>query len=176
MKCNLRLLEENNIPYNFVTLLVGIQSNLIDSEVVINYTTTYLLSHPRETDPLITELALITPETQNVDTMLNAVVQKYFNKSIAPNTEIWDIEKRKFRYCLLLNLTLYTENRRELLEKVAEIYAYFDYPPDMEDFIYYMPAKNYDPSMHSFQENEERLVNLLHNFLAKEKNDLQKQS
>ncbi|HLC07318.1 MAG TPA: DUF2247 family protein [Candidatus Babeliales bacterium] len=75
---------------------------------------------------------------------------------------------------ILVDLKEHTQNKRELLEKIAEVYADFNYPPDMEELIYYMPAKNYDPSQYSQHENEQRLLTLFDKFLEKEKNDLKK--
>jgi len=77
------------------------------------------------------------------------------------------------RLCLLTELQQKINKKQELLEKIAEVYADFNYTPDMEEFIYYMPAKNYVPSRHSFQENEDRSINLFYKFLEKEKIELQ---
>ena len=90
---------------------------------------------------------------------------KYLNQRIT--------EERKLRLCLLTELQQKINKKQELLEKIAEVYADFNYTPDMEEFIYYMPAKNYDPSRHSSQENEDRLINLFYKFLEKEKIELQ---
>lgn len=94
-------------------------------------------------------------------------------RTLEYDSAAWTTEERKLRLCLLLELTQQIPNKRELLEKIAEIYADFNYPEDMEEFIYYMPAKNYDPSEYSLQENENRLINLFYNFLEEEKIKLQ---
>ena len=173
MKCNLNFLEQNKIDHSFTTLLVGINHGIINNTDIANYTTQYLLKHPNETDPTITELSCINPATENSEDMLIQALKKTAHL-IKPDTNEWIQEERKLRFCLLLKLRQEIKNKRELLEKVAEIYADFNYPEDMEEFIYYMPAKNYDPSQYSFQENEDRLINLFYDFLDKEKIELQK--
>lgn len=171
MKCNLNLLKENNISYSYTTLLVGIRNNLLNNNDIANYTTEYLIEHPYETNFKITELACINRETLDVESLLTSALKSQ-SITIEPETIAWFIEERKLRLCLLLNLKEHTQCKRELLEKIAEVYAEFNYPSEMEEFIYYMPAKNYDPSQHSEHENEQRLLTLFNAFLEKEKNDL----
>lgn len=115
-------------------------------------------------------LKLLDPLMKNDDKTLLISTRKF--RALESDTTAW----RKLRLCLLLELKQQIPNKRQLLEKIAEIYADFNYPEDMEEFIYYMPAKNYNPSQHSFQENEDRLVNLFYNFLEKEKCELRNNS
>jgi len=167
----LTLLAQNSISCSFFTLLVGIKHNIIDNSAVTNYAVQYLLDNPQETNPKITELAFINRETLDVDSLLASALKSQ-SMTIEPEINAWFIEERKLRLCLLLDLKEHTQSKRALLEKIAEVYAEFNYPPDMEKFIYYMPAKNYSPSQHSEHENEQRLLRLFDEFLEKEKNDL----
>src|SRR5579871_4862333 len=159
MKCNLEILERNNINYSFGTLLVGMQYGVISDVDVANYAVEYLAMHPNETNPLIMELACISPMDQNIQIVLIEVL-KLKSCVIVPGTEDWFFEERKVRFCLLFELKQNIINKHELLEKIAEVYADFNYPFDMEDFIYYMPAKDYDPAQHTFEENQDRLLDL----------------
>jgi len=84
-------------------------------------------------------------------------------------------KKRKLRFCLLFDLRKQITQPELLLEKIAEVYADFNYPSDMEEFINYMPAKNYDPSKYSITENRQRLLKKFDDFLNKEKSDLKQQ-
>lgn len=57
---------------------------------------------------------------------------------------------------------------------MAQVYADFDYPKDMESFIHYLaPKDGFNPSPYSKEENEGRLINLLTAFLNQEKQYLQ---
>ena len=50
----------------------------------------------------------------------------------------------------------------ELLSDIERVYADFDYPEDMNPFIYYMPSVDCDPS-------PEKLIARFHAFMAEEK-------
>ena len=53
------------------------------------------------------------------------------------------------------------------------IYADFDYPEDMEKFISYMPIKDdYNPTEHTREENEKRILKKVYDFLVRKKNEL----
>jgi hypothetical protein len=53
------------------------------------------------------------------------------------------------------------------LAQVEAIYADFDYPIEIENFVRYMPVTyNYDPMQHSSEENENRLFDHWKNYLT----------
>ena len=78
-----------------------------------------------------------------------------------------DAAKNKW---LKLTLLDQYERRRECaepLQEVARIYADFDYPESMVEFVHYMPsASDYDPSKHSTEDNIERLIGKWEAFLG----------
>ncbi|GGY20439.1 DUF2247 family protein [Paludibacterium paludis] len=48
--------------------------------------------------------------------------------------------------------------RGKVIGEVETIYAEFDYPSEIENFVRYMPVTDgYEPSLHSKAENEKRL-------------------
>jgi len=64
-------------------------------------------------------------------------------------------------------------NTQELLIKVEGVYADFEYPEDMQHFIYYMPSNNSE-----YSNREEAYINLLKKlktFLQEEKIVIQKE-
>lgn len=61
----------------------------------------------------------------------------------------------------------------ELLNQIAEVYADFNYPEDMDSFINYLPSKDNLQSKYSKEENITRLINLFNEFLNKEHKYLQ---
>ena len=167
MKCNLNFLQQNNISYYWNTLFIGLKLDLINSSQIANYAMQYLAEHHTETNQFIVELASIKDTTFSVDKLLEHLIE-----NCTPGTSEWNKEERKLRFCLLLDLQKNILDAELLLEKIAEVYAKFDYPPDMEEFIYYMSAKNYDPSQYSITDNRQRLLILFNAFLHKEKNDI----
>ena len=56
------------------------------------------------------------------------------------------LSERILRYAMLSSLNA---DGQELLEAIEEVYASFDYPSDMEPFIYYMPSTDSDSSIAS---------------------------
>jgi hypothetical protein len=101
---------------------------------------------------------------------IEELVKKLATKDQAENKAV--IEKKWLFLCLKW---LY-ENRNSFedpLGYVEQIYADFDYPPEIEDFVRYMPVTNgYEPSKHSKVENENRLLNLWVGFLKKTETEL----
>ncbi|MDD9311758.1 DUF2247 family protein [Cytobacillus firmus] len=68
----------------------------------------------------------------------------------------------------------YQENFEELLNEITEVYADFNYPEDMDNFINYLePKDGYIPSQYSEEENVIRLVNLFNDFMNQEHDYLQ---
>ncbi len=168
MKCNLNLLEQNTIPYSWNTLFVGVNLNILSDTQINNYAIQYLTNHPQETNHFIVELTFSSNTTSVTNKLLEALTT-----NLKPETKEWQIEERKLRFCLLTDLKTNIVDTELLLEKIAEVYAHFNYPPDMNEFIYYMPAKNYDPSQYSIIENRQRLLKIFSDFLNKEKKTLQ---
>ena len=70
---------------------------------------------------------------------------------------------------LYLTLAWTFDNIKLLVDPLGEveaIYADFDYPPDIESFVRYMPpARDYDPTTHSREQNERRLIENWSNYL-----------
>ncbi|WP_313897305.1 DUF2247 family protein [Bacillus cereus group sp. BfR-BA-01380] len=63
---------------------------------------------------------------------------------------------------------------KELLNKIVEVYADFDYPEDMERFINYItPRDGYNPLLYSEEEHIVRLISFFNDFLHKEQQYLQ---
>ncbi|MGH8477564.1 MAG: DUF2247 family protein, partial [Methylococcales bacterium] len=53
------------------------------------------------------------------------------------------------------------------LSEVEAIYADFDYPPEIEAFVSYMPVTDgYDPSQHSIEKNKARLFSKWKQYLS----------
>jgi hypothetical protein len=165
--CDFHILKENNIPYSWNTMRVGKKYNLIDNAQVAEYAVEYLSDHPQETNPFIVELACCD-KTMSTDDVLDKVADT-FDSKIDCDDSTWELEKRKLRFYVLTYLKQHISDERELLDKIALVYDDFGFPKDMEDFIYYMPAKNINSLEHSKEEPLGRLVRLFKEFLINEK-------
>ena len=77
-----------------------------------------------------------------------------------------DLSKRKWLYLNLLWLFENKSNIGDPLGAVEEVYANFDYPPEIAGFVRYMPpADGYDPSVHGSDENQTRMFDAWSEFL-----------
>jgi len=168
--CDIHILKENNIPYSWNTLRVAKKYNLIDNSQVSDYAIEYLSEHSQETNQYIAEL-VCCDKTTDIDDVLDKVADNFDGKIDHDSTE-WELEKRKLRFCVLNYLQQHVSDARELLDKIALVHDDFGFPKDMEDFIYYMPAKEFNPLEYSEKECRNRLVRLFEDFLSNEKNFL----
>lgn len=74
--------------------------------------------------------------------------------------------KNKWLYLSLAWLFENKEHMDDPLSVVEGIYTDFDYPPDIQSFVRYMPATDdYDPRDHTAEQNSERLMGLFEAFL-----------
>ncbi|MDG5471394.1 DUF2247 family protein [Jeotgalibacillus sp. ET6] len=76
------------------------------------------------------------------------------------------LEERKWRYCILKTIRKDTEDNKILLEKVTQVYSDFNYPEVMEEMIYYNePKDGFNPLLHTKDENINRLIKKIDDFL-----------
>ncbi len=172
MKIDLKMLENSNIEYNWKTLYVGISSNIIELEELTNYAVNLMSQANYENNDFINELSWgienKTKEEVLTEMRINCKLDNLIDES-----EEWEKEKQKLRYVLLKNIRCGIKDDKKILEEVEEVYEDFGYPEDMELFIAYMPVKdNYDPSQHSYEENNMRLIRLFDDFLKIEKENI----
>lgn len=91
-------------------------------------------------------------------------------KKILDKEQNFNVEKAsmKWQYCIIKHLESKNLKPEELHSKLNELYADFNYPEDMEEFISYMPTKDgYNPTEHSKDENNKRILQKVADFLEK---------
>jgi len=115
---------------------------------------------------------LFIPEFKSL--LKNILKESHIN-DFKLDSDAWQFEKRKWRFGILAYIKMkHLDNCEQLLNKVTEVYADFNYPEDMESFINYLPPKDgHDSSQYSKDENVARLINLFNDFLNKEHQYLQ---
>jgi hypothetical protein len=111
-------------------------------------------------EPILVELAgLSKTEASEAGQLLD---------KLAANITDGDEETIKAKW-LFLSLAWLFENRASLhdpFDAVEEIYSDFDYPEDVAQFVRYMPVSDgYDPSIHSAEENQSRLLSKWRGYL-----------
>lgn len=74
--------------------------------------------------------------------------------------------KQKWLFIILSWLWINRNSFENPLAEVEIIYTNFDYPLEIDNFIRYMPPSDgYDPSMYSFKENIDNLMNNWESYL-----------
>ena len=174
MKITIKMLDESNLSYSWKTIYVGISTNILECTEISNYAIKLMSEDNYKDDEFINELSWGI-EGILKDEVLIKMRMNLGLENITDDSEEWRAEKQKLRYILLNNLRNTIRNDGELLEKVEEVYAEFGYPQDMESFISYMPTNDdYDPSIHTLEENNNHLKELFFVFLEKEKENVKK--
>lgn len=161
------------IPYSFVRnrlrlswrdALWGYEHQLIGWSAIVDLATERLSAGSN--DPLEIELAGLTKmETYQVGELLRKLA------SGSPE-EDGVFAQRKWLYLLLAWLFENKESVPDPLGEVETVYADFDYPPEIEGFVRYMPVTDaYDPSVHAKDENENRLFGKWREYLVTAESD-----
>ena len=74
----------------------------------------------------------------------------------------------KWKYCTIKYFRKEIIDFDNLVIKLEELYADFNYPKEMDEFISYMPVNDgYSPLKHTKNENVERILNKLDFYLEK---------
>ena len=172
MNISVNTLKQNNIKYDWITLYVGLKLDIIIHSDITQYAIDFLKKHPHTDNQNIIHLAWGEAD-MDYESLLEDVLKDFHTTNL--NAEVRQFEKRKWRFGTLVYLKMkYQDDLEELLNKVAEVYADFNYPEDMDSFINYLePNDGFNPSKYSKEENLMRLINLFNKFIYKERHDLQ---
>ena len=143
---------------NFEAIYWGIKNDIIDTNAAIEYADAYAIANTDECSQSVIEILLSEDITK--EEMLMLLKKASGLKVLQSET------KCMFILRILILSELQNKSSNELLLKLEKVYADFDYPSDMNDFIYDMPPEDgYDPSAHSDKENEARLINKFNEFI-----------
>ncbi|AAK78331.1 hypothetical protein BJV85_003667 [Clostridium acetobutylicum] len=170
MIINMDMLDKSGIDYDWRTLYVGISINLVKCDELTTYALKMMNDDKYEDDEFINELAWGIEDNLKGE-ILTKMLFKFKIDMLVPQSASWELEIRKLRYGILNYLRSTIKDDNELLRKVEEVYADFNYPQDMEQFIAYMPAKN-NSVTHSIEDNNKRMINNLDKFLIVEKKEV----
>lgn len=148
---------EKKTVLNWADLLWGYRKALLTWKDLVKVAEKNIMAG--SDDALEIELAGVDKESVwNVAMLAEKLAER------SPSSE--SVVKRKW---LFLTLAWAYECRLELndpLGRVEDVYADFDYPPEIESFVRYMPPTDgYVPSQHSMEENHQRLMGKWKEFL-----------
>ena len=172
MTISIDVLDNSGIYYDWRTLYVGVNENLIDCSELNAYALKIMGDDTYEDDEFINELAWgIQRDLKNE--LLVKMRFKFGFDTLTTESINWKIEIEKLRYGILNYLRNKITDNNKLLSKVEEVYADFNYPQDMEGFIPYMPIKDKcNLFINEIEYNNKRMINKLDEFLILEKNKI----
>lgn len=151
---------------NWSCIYWGIKEQLIRPENAVMYANKVVEENPDIDTPEIIELLII--DEANNGNVLPLIEKMFSDKKALYDKKANSI--RTLRFIFLFEIQKNITDNQELLDEIENIYADFNYPSDMESFIYYMPIQDdeYDVSEHSSQENEQHLIDKFNTFMNKE--------
>ncbi|MCY9265341.1 DUF2247 family protein [Bacillus haynesii] len=174
MGISIDIFKQNKIKYDWKTLYVGFKLDLIKYSDIVNYAVEFLTKHPETSNRNIIQLAWGGDNIDYESLLVDILTDSHIN-DFNLDADIWQLEKRKWRFGILAYLKMkHQEDFEELLNKITEVYADFNYPEDMDSFINYLePKDGFIPSQYSKEENVIRLINLFNDFMNQELEYLQ---
>ncbi|MGB8468124.1 MAG: DUF2247 family protein [Candidatus Babeliales bacterium] len=171
------IFKKYGIEYTWMTLYVGRMLGLVTNHDVEQYATEYLIQNPELTDMYVAELAARTyADDYVVDDKLITVL-RHFGCLIIKDSPQWNIEKRKWRYCILQNIAeVYVNECENLLQAFDDVYADFGYPEDMKPFSSFAEVPEDAKPVEDIKEYDKELCgNILH-YIATEKGEIEKKN
>lgn len=169
MIVSINMLDKSGIDYDWRTLYVGINMSMVRCNELTTYALKIMEDDKYEDDEFINELAWGIEENLKGE-ILTKMLLKFNFHMLTPESTSWELEIEKLRYIILNYLRNTIKDDTELLKKIEEVYADFNYPQDMETFITYMPANNsYNLSANSLADNKKCMIDNLDKFLVIEK-------
>lgn len=159
---NLNIFDKYNINITWSDVYYGVDKNLLDLNCVSEYAVRCLETETNDSQEIIDLAWESGDRLYLLETMADIIHRESQLEAHQFQSVI------KWQYCIIKNLKDVQKNFIELSNSLDEIYADFDYPEDMEEFVSYMPIKDgYKPKEHSKEENIQRKINKIDEFLDK---------
>ncbi|WP_142779261.1 DUF2247 family protein [Agrobacterium sp. T29] len=153
------------IKLNWIDIQWAVNFGLIDERFAIQFAESRIQSGSYSEE----EISLALQEFENESNITALLVT--LASSNLPDTGF--DSKRKWLFIALSYLFNHRSAYSDVFSCIEEVYADFDYPACMDEFVPYMPPKDgYDPTSHSLEENRSRLLMKWENYLNQEKETL----
>lgn len=149
-------MQTNLIPINVLTLCMGTKYNVLSYKGFKEYTLLRCLSESetmRAIDSGLFDTTDIIEFEEKISILLHDIDEMLLQK-----------ESEKWLYVALKQLKNDRLSKENLLNKIADIYATFDYPLSMQHAVNYMPA-DIDLSNYTIEQAQNRLIALYDTFL-----------
>ena len=172
-KYSLDIFDNNDVKPSWNSVKVGWEIGCLDTNGIAKFACDYLETHPHCVNKYISELIFGVKEYEMENYIKNIYGSLHINYPQVETSQ-WNIEWRKWRFCIMSEACKKNLSQEELLSEIEGIYADFGYPTDMIPFIYYMPSEERDSIDHlTPDEARRRLVDKLNQFLVEERRNIE---
>lgn len=157
------IFESINMPIDWYVVYWGIKNKILSVDTAQDY-----VCRKMEKDKAVSEEELeLSWKVDNLIDVLE-IIEKIpkFQNNIEENMEK---AKEKIRVAIIIFYRKTEKDVAKLFAQIEMIYAEFDYPQDMENFISYMPMDDeYILKEHSLEENRSHLLKKLDCYICEQ--------
>ncbi len=165
----IEVFKKYGIKINWSTVYWGIKNKLLDVKSVSAYAVSFMENNSDIDIPELLELAWDNDDESKAIELLETIEKKEPDIFKLSNS----LDAKRWRYCIVKSVRDSELSNSEILDKIELIYADFDYPVELAGAVRYMPPQDgYNPSEHSKEENEQRMISKIDEFLEREKESL----
>ena len=165
----LSIFNDNNVAIDWDTIKVGWDLQRITPDEISKFAVDYLEQHPSLVNEYVSEL-IFGVKDYEIGTYLQNVFKSLGMGTPEKNSIRWNIQWRKWRYCIMSEMVKNISNSADLLQAIEGVYADFGYPEDMNGFIYYIPIdQRITENTIDTLDGHEKLMKVLNTFLVDEK-------
>jgi len=168
----INIFKNNGLTCSWDTVKVGWDLKRLTAAEISKFALDYFENNPDLTNEYISELVYGVKDYE-IDDYLKKVFKSLDLELPKKDSPAWNKEWRKWCYAILSEMAKNIKNDEELLYKIEGVYADFNYPSDMDGFIYYMPIKDSSVNQNlSPSEARKKLIESFKKFLVEEKNKI----
>lgn len=149
------------MEYSWNTLYVARKLGLISHSIVTDFALETVEDNEEVDNTLILELAWDLEENES-DRILEILINQINDSGLNEESIEWDIEKRKWRYCILNDICKKVNDEQRLYEEVEEIFSLFKCPCDMNELFRNISDKHF-----YCNEKQEDIANSMKNLINK---------
>lgn len=157
------IFESIKMPIDWYVVYLGIKNNILSIDTAQDFACRTIEENELVSEEEL-ELSWKSDDLINVLETIEKIPE--FQKDIEENME----EAKERIYTAIIVFFRKTEKDiAKLFEQIEIVYADFDYPQDMDNFISYMPITDgYIPEEHSLEENKSHLLKNLDYYICKQ--------
>ena len=163
----INIFDKIKMPLDWAIVYYGINNNILDIDIAQEFSCRKLENEEQLSAEEL-ELGWNSNNRLNVLELIEKILGNQGNVD-----ENLEKAKEKIRIAIIIYLRETEKDKAKLLEQIDMVYADFNYPEDMDNFISYMPiCSDFSSTSHTIEENRDYLVSRLDDFIDVQKKQL----